>query len=605
MEKIKEKVSTWLTCFKDHIQSFNVIAQEKNFVYFSKFTLESEEFFEIHNFVVTLKFNIVHDLFEQFKYCVYHIISFANKNLSEREKIMAIYSALFLNYFKKFLYDTMNKFDDFYDNSFFDLIKTFNIEINDLKSFQVISFCFYNKMKEQITKLNYETKIKPLKYVYNTKIDNNKFNEVIKNKFFVNNNTNINNDKNIDNKTQNENNILNNIKEEHLKVKNKAINYVVSAKEKIVDIIYEIKYRNFLPNCFSNEEISNMNNTLNKLNNMTAQNFENLSKILEKEKLKSNEILETSDINMSLNDNITSAEFNESFNNSPNLNLNQSFSKINEITMADSFKNNMNFISNINNKKIMNSNDINNININNFNINNKNNNINQINFINYNNIQNQNNINEIKMNKQEFVNSNINENKNLFKPNIIINTPLNKNNMYSHRLIDELIKNKIDDNTMEKIIQVAKKIDENYLDFILNNSNKPILFFDYFACYVATFTPKMLQDIDPETAKNLGNVNIKFIILAKELYNSSMELFCSIYDLTSTNLNRFIELAKTCGIHVQYIEGLYKLFKDYSIILLERNAFRDLRKSVDKLIEMERLNWDKVIANQNSNISSF
>ena len=603
MEKIKEKVSTWLTCFKDHIQSFNVIAQEKNFVYFSKFTLESEEFFEIHNFVVTLKFNIVHDLFEQFKYCVYHIISFANKNLSEREKIMAIYSALFLNYFKKFLYDTMNKFDDFYDNSFFDLIKTFNIEINDLKSFQVISFCFYNKMKEQITKLNYETKIKPLKYVYNTKIDNNKFNEVIKNKFFVNNNTNIKNDKNIDNKTQNENNILNNIKEEHLKVKNKAINYVVSAKEKIVDIIYEIKYRNFLPNCFSNEEISNMNNTLNKLNNMTAQNFENLSKILEKEKLKSNEILETSDINMSLNDNITSAEFNESFNNSPNLNLNQSFSKINEITMADSFKNNMNFISNINNKKIMNSNDINNIN--NFNINNKNNNINQINFINYNNIQNQNNINEIKMNKQEFVNSNINENKNLFKPNIIINTPLNKNNMYSHRLIDELIKNKIDDNTMEKIIQVAKKIDENYLDFILNNSNKPILFFDYFACYVATFTPKMLQDIDPETAKNLGNVNIKFIILAKELYNSSMELFCSIYDLTSTNLNRFIELAKTCGIHVQYIEGLYKLFKDYSIILLERNSFRDLRKSVDKLIEMERLNWDKVIANQNSNISSF
>lgn len=603
MEKIKEKVSTWLTGFKDHIQSFNVIAQEKNFVYFSKFTLESEEFFEIHNFVVTLKFNIVHDLFEQFKYCVYHIISFANKNLSEREKIMAIYSALFLNYFKKFLYDTMNKFDDFYDNSFFDLIKTFNIEINDLKSFQVISFCFYNKMKEQITKLNYETKIKPLKYVYNTKIDNNKFNEVIKNKFFVNNNTNINNDKNIDNKTQNENNILNNIKEEHLKVKNKAINYVVSAKEKIVDIIYEIKYRNFLPNCFSNEEISNMNNALNKLNNMTAQNFENLSKILEKEKLKSNEILETSDINMSLNDNITSAEFNESFNNSPNLNLNQSFSKINEITMADSFKNNMNFISNINNKKIMNSNDINNIN--NFNINNKNNNINQINFINYNNIQNQNNINEIKMNKQEFVNSNINENKILFKPNIIINTPLNKNNMYSHRLIDELIKNKIDDNTMEKIIQVAKKIDENYLDFILNNSNKPILFFDYFACYVATFTPKMLQDIDPETAKNLGNVNIKFIILAKELYNSSMELFCSIYDLTSTNLNRFIELAKTCGIHVQYIEGLYKLFKDYSIILLERNAFRDLRKSVDKLIEMERLNWDKVIANQNSNISSF
>ena len=608
MDKIKDKVSNWLTYFKDHIKSFNVIAQEKHFVYFSKFTLESEELFEIHNFVITLKFNIVHDLFEQFKYCVYHIISFADKTLSERDKIMAIYSALYLNYFKKFLYDTINKFYDFYDNSFFNLIKTFNIEIIDMKSFRVLSFCFYNKMKEQITKLNYETKIKPLKHIYNIKIDNNMFNEELKNRFFSKDNNNINNNKNMENNLENENDIINNINEERIRVKNKAINFVVSAKEKIVDIIYEIKYRNALPNFFSQDEISSANNALNQLSNMSVQNFENLSKISEKEKSKSDEIIETNDINMSLNDNITTAEFNDSFNNSINLNQNQSFGGVNEISMTDSFKNNMDFISNINNKKIMNSNDIKNIN--NFNINNKNNNINKINFINSNNkIQNQNqsNINEIKLKKPEIsnINTNNNQNKIFLNQNKIINTPQNKDNMYSHRLIDELIKNKIDDKTMEKIMQVAKKIDEYYLDFFLNNSNKPILMFDYFACYVATFTPKMLQDIDPESANKLGNVNIKFIILAKELYNATMELFCSIYDLTSTNLNRFIELAKICGIHVQYIEGLYKLFKDYSIILLEGNAFRDLRKTVEKFIEMERLNWEKVIDNQNSNISSF
>ena len=428
-----------------------------------------------------------------------------------------------------------------------------------------------------------------------TKVFNQIIDKEIKNKFFNNENN-----KNIQTNQNNENNIINNINEEGLRVKNKAINYVISAKEKIVDIIYEIKYRNFLPNFLSNkDEVNNINNTLSQLSNMSAQNFEHLTKILEKEKLKSDEYLDTNDINMSLSDDLTSSGINESLNNSINLNLNQSLNKMNEISMTDTFKNNMNFISNINNKSI-NSNDINNIN--NFNIKNKNNNndnINKINFINNNKIQNPNNINN---------NLNNNNQSKIFKPNIIINTPQNKDNMYSHRLIDEIIKNKIDDKTMENIMKMAKIIDDQYLDFFLNNFNKPILILDYFACHIAHFTPEMLKDIDNDIAKNLGNVNIKFIILAKELYNTTMELFCSIYDLTSTNLNRFnrfIELAKVCGIHVQYAHGLYKFFKDYSIMLLEGDAFKDLRKTVDKFIEMEKLNWEKVIDSQNSNISSF
>ena len=538
MDKIKEKVSNWLSSFKDHIQSFNVIAQEKNFVYFSKFTLEAEEFFKIHNFVIKLKYNIMRDLFDQMKYCVYNIISFADKNLSERDKIMTLYSACFLNYFKKFLYDTNHKFEEFYDYNFFNLVKTFNVQIKNMEIFKVLSFCFFNKMKEEIIKLNYESEIKPLKQTYNPKIDLN---------FSSNNDNNIN--------MENENNIKNTINEEGAKVKNKAINYVVSAKEKIVDIIYEIKLRNFFPNIFPNEEINSINNTLNRLNNISGKMFDHFSKSLKNEKIELNEILENTDINMSLNDAQTTAGLNESFNNSINLNLNQSFNKVNEISNSDNFKNNMDFISNINN-------------------NNQNNNYNQ--------------------------------SKSIFKPyNIVLNPLQNKNNMYSHRLIDELIKNKIDDKTMEIIINVAKKIDEKYLDYILNNSPKPILILDYFSCYVASFTPKMLQDIDPENAQSLGNVNIKFLILAKELYNTAMELFCSIYDLTSTNINRFLDLAKNCGIHAQYTQGLYKLFKDYSVFLLEENAFKNLRKTVEKFIEMERFNWEKVINSQTSNISSF
>jgi hypothetical protein len=372
------------------------------------------------------------------------------------------------------------------------------------------------------------------------------------------------------------------------KVKNKAINFVASAKEKIVDIIYEIKYRNLFPKIFSNQynEINNINTRLNQFYNISAQNLENLCKTLEKEKIKYEDIKDNGDINMSYYDDKTSAGYNESLNNSLNINLNNSFysfNKLNEISNSDTFKSNMDFINNIKNKN-KNSNDINNINT----LQNTNNISNRINLINSDKEQ-----NKIKLNS-----------KSAFKPgnpnNIIINNSQDKDNMYSHRLIEELTNNKIDDKTMEVITQVAKKIDSQYLDFFLNNSTKPIKILQYFSCYSATFTPKMLQEIDPINSKYLENIYIKFIILARESYNIAMELFCSIYDLTSTDINRFLDLANICGVHVQYAKGIYKVLNDYSLFLLEEDAFQNLRKTVDKFIEMERLNWEKAFKSQNN-----
>ena len=572
MERIKEKVSNWLGFFKDHIQSFNVVAQEKNVVYFSKFTLESEDFYEIHNFVRNLKVNLLRGLMAQFKFAIYNIISFKDKNLSERDKIMTLYSACYLNYYRKFLYDTSHEFEEFYDQSFLCLIKTFNVEIKNIDLFKALSFCFFSKMKEEIIQSDYEKKIKPLKYIYNPKLNNKENSQIINTLFSSNNNNNLMTIENNDGS----------------KVKNKAINYVASAKEKIVDIIYEIKYRNLFPKIFSNQtnEINNINTRLNQFYNISAQNLENLYKTLEKEKIKYEDINDNEDINMSSYDDKTSAGYNESLNNSLNLNLNNSFNslnKLNEISNSDTFKSNMDFINNIKNIN-KNSNDINNINASKS----TNNISNKFNLINSDKEQ-----NKIKLNS-----------KSAFKPgnpnNIIINNSKDKDNMYSHRLIEELTKNKIEDKTMEVITQVAKKIDSQYLDFFLNNSTKPIKIFQYFSCYLATFTPKMLQEIDPFNAKYLENIYIKFIILARESYNIAMELFCSIYDLTSTDLNRFLDLANICGMHVQYAKGIYKVLSDYSLFLLEENAFQNLRKTVDKFIEMERLNWEKAFKSQNN-----
>ena len=64
-------------------------------------------------------------------------------------------------------------------------------------------------------------------------------------------------------------------------------------------------------------------------------------------------------------------------------------------------------------------------------------------------------------------------------------------------------------------------------------------------------------------------------------------------------------MARNCGIQFKYAQGLYKLFKDYSIILLEKGSFNDLKKTVDKFVEKEKVNWDKVVNQFSDKFSSY
>ena len=619
MDIIKEKVLNWLCYFKDHVNYFQIVDQQKNVIYFTKFTLEPKEFYEIHNFVLTLKLNIFTALIEVFKYCVNSFIIFEDKNLSEREKVMVIYSACFLNYYKKFLYDINHSFEEFYDDDFMSMIKnTFKFEITNLQLFKVFCLTFFEKMREEIKNLNYEQNIKPLKHTYNPKIYNNNIN-VINILFGTNNNGNY-HQKN----SMNDNNIntINQINNEEGGIKEQAITYLVSAKERMVDLVFEMKYRGIFPNMCLNE-INKMNVTLNQLGNISAQELHNLNTPLNFKKDDGfyNSFAQN-DSNISMYDDKTSTNFNETMNKS-NINFNETMNasnfneSMNTIMTSSSNYNpkNISFINNNVNNNINNIN-INNVhsnNINGFNIYNQNNindnNINKINIIN-NNIPNSNNINSININnnlKKNNIN-NINlSNNSAFKPNQNINTnnSSENSNMYSQRLMSELIKDKVDDKSLEIIKNVAKKIDEHFLDHLLNYSKKPIIIMKYFSCYIAEFTPEMLQNIEPQNKEILKNFCIRFIIVAKELYNTTMELFCSIYDLSYNKVERFVDLARNCGIQFKYATGLYKLFKDYSIILLEKGSFNDLKKTVDKFVEKEKVNWDKVVNQFSDKFSSY
>jgi hypothetical protein len=620
MEVIKEKVSNWLGYFKDHINYFQIVNQEKNVIYFTKFTLEPKEFYEIHNFVLTLKLNIFNALIEVFKYCVNSFIIFEDKNLSEREKVMVIYSACFLNYYKKFLYDINHTFEEFYDDDFMSLIKTtFKFEVNNLQLFKVFCLTFFEKMKEEIKNLNYEKNIKPLKHTYNPKITQNNIN--VLNLLFGTNSNDNNNSININNNL----NTINQINNEEGGIRQQAITYLVSAKERMVDLVFEMKYRGMFPNMCLNE-INKMNVTLNQLGNISAQELHNLNTPpnFKKDETFNNSFFQN---DISMYDDKTSTNSNESMNRS-SINFNESMNKTGSSlsesmnTIMTESNNNINFINNNVNTNSFNNINMSNMysnNINRFNIynqntinDNNNNNINKINIINTN-VTNPNNINSININNNNMNKNNINNinlsNNSAFKPNQNINIKPNNstenNNMYSQRLMSELIKDKVDDKTLEIIKNVAKKIDEQFLDHLLNYSKKPIRIMKYFSCYIAEFTPEMLQNIEPNNKEILKNFCIRFIILAKELYNTTMELFCSIYDLSYNKVERFVDLARNCGIQFKYAQGLYKLFKDYSIILLEKGSFNDLKKTVDKFVEKEKVNWDKVVNQFSDKFSSY
>jgi hypothetical protein len=116
----------------------------------------------------------------------------------------------------------------------------------------------------------------------------------------------------------------------------------------------------------------------------------------------------------------------------------------------------------------------------------------------------------------------------------------------------------------------------------------------------------MLQSIEPKYKDILQNFCIKFIVLAKELYNTAMELFTTIYDLSFTNIDTFINLSRNCGIQIQYAESLYNMFKDYSTLLLEEKESKsNIKNILKKLFKQQKILWDKSIKQKANEFTTF
>ena len=660
MESIKEKLSGWLEGFQNYINSFTVIEKQNKIFYFSKYSLILSEFYQIYNFVKTLKENIFRTLIEQFKYCVKDIILF-KKNLTQKEKVIILYSSCLLIYYKKFCFDTNNSFEEYYDNDFIYISSTnFGYQIINQELFKIFIFYYYSEIKKQIKSLDYNI-IKNLKKYYNYKENvNNKENDINKNEkikhknsseqstinsinndyfpdpnillaknktninkkdFKANNNinnnvNNINNINNINNNNINKINLNeneeenfeenkkvnnNNSQQENFGLQEQVLTYLTSTKERMVDLVFEIGYKGYFPIFYNN-----INDRFQQFNNISSQNI-NLENNTKENLVGINDIPQIP------------KSFNVNKNSINSINKNTKINSINSINDENQkIKSNISSFFNIGNyffgNHMMENMDIE-PNKDNINENNQKDKDNKDIHDNNNDINNSFFSNDISTycNFQSIYNlyaNNTNNTSNANSASNIINNEDNnnniKNNKYTKRIISELSKYEVDDNIVKIIEEVAKKIDSNYLDKILNTSPKTATVINYFSCYIVEFNSDILISIEPKYKDILQNYCIKFIVLAKELYNTTMELFTTIYDLSYTNIHTFIDLAKNCGIQIQYAESLYNMFKDYSELLLKEKEYNlNIKSILKKLFKQQKILWDKTIKEKANNFTSF
>ena len=606
---MKETISSWLKSFKDYINSFSFVEKEKNIFYFSKFSLDISEFFLIHDFIKKLKENIFKENMEQFKYCVKNIIIFneqeKNNNLNEKEKIIILFSACLFIYYKKFRFNTNGSFDNYFDNDFILIAKNiFKFEIKNNEIFKIFAFYYFSIMQKQIQALDY-TKIKNIKKYYNFSA--------------------------LEKKEEKEEENIEMVNGSGQKInegfQDQVLTFLISAKEKMLELVYTTnKNKNNINDLFP-EEIKDMNNRFQKLNNNLNFYIDNNEK---KSEEKNN--IQINQINDSINSDNKSDMIIEDV--SPQKPKNFCINiKNNNIS-----RNNLEENKNINNNNIFENethsnkyslmqtdySNNNHINFTNDNIFIKNNQKNQI-------IENYNSMN-INLNKKnpliENLDLNLSNSNSLEKSfdslfnfssnslnNININIPnKDSSNIYSKKVVSELIKSEFDQNTMEIIEQVSKIIDEKYLDTVLNTSQKSVCLIQYYCCYMVEFTPEMLKNICPKYKDILQNFDIKFIVLAKELYNTTMEIFCTIYDLSYTNFDTFIELTKDCGIQLEHAQGLYKIFREFSIMLLNEkkrkknincNSNKYIMNVLRKLFDSEYQNWTNIIKQKSNEFTNF
>ncbi len=138
---------------------------------------------------------------------------------------------------------------------------------------------------------------------------------------------------------------------------------------------------------------------------------------------------------------------------------------------------------------------------------------------------------------QSTFNLNMNMNKNA--SDSTSNSNLKKQSrksIVSKRILCELVKSDITAEEKTTANEISQRL-EFFIDLILNKCNNKIHFIQYFMCYIVEINSELIRMI-PEYKDLSHNLNLRFIMPAKNLYNFAIEVYFSLHDLYNVRLNK-------------------------------------------------------------------
>ena len=118
----------------------------------------------------------------------------------------------------------------------------------------------------------------------------------------------------------------------------------------------------------------------------------------------------------------------------------------------------------------------------------------------------------------------------------------NGNKLISKRIFSELTKCDINESQQQMINELSYKLD--YLvDVILNKCENKFHCVQLFICNIVEINSELIR-ILPEYKNFTDDINLRFIIPSKNIYNFAIEIYFSLNDLYNIDINTFMDVFK-------------------------------------------------------------
>ena len=122
-----------------------------------------------------------------------------------------------------------------------------------------------------------------------------------------------------------------------------------------------------------------------------------------------------------------------------------------------------------------------------------------------------------------------NHNKSFVSLNSLNTCSTNTRNRFSKRILCELIKSETNEEENLKVMEISNKF-SYFIDVILNKSQNKFHFILDFVCYIVEINSELIR-ILPDYHDLKDDINMRFIIPAKNVYNFAIEIYFALYDL--------------------------------------------------------------------------